>query len=146
MPYNIVLKYFHGSLWEKIHIPFLLGNLRFTDTFFIWTGTKEQLKKYLSVLYKKQNFSKFQYKISQTDTSFLDREVFIQNSKLNTEIYYKKTDWQNFFHVDSKHSKLLKDSIPYNQVLRIKQIYTTSNTPLNTVRSSNKNLPIKVTN
>ena len=41
---------------------------------------------------------------------------------LQTTIYRKKTDRQNYLDARSEHGKLLKDNIPYNQALRIKRI------------------------
>ena len=41
---------------------------------------------------------------------------------LQTTIYRKQTDRQNYLDARSEHPKLLKDSIPYSQALRIKRI------------------------
>ena len=43
---------------------------------------------------------------------------------LQTTIYRKQTDQQNYLDVRSEHPKLLKDSIPYSQALLIKRIYS----------------------
>ena len=90
-------------------------------------GTKEQLTNCLNNLNKKQNFIKFEYKISETSITFLDTEVSIQNNRLVTKIYRKSTDHQNFLQVDSQHPESLKDSITYSQKLTIKPIGTTPN-------------------
>ena len=94
--------------------------------FFISTGTKEQLTNCLNNLNKNNSF-KFEYKISQTIITFLDTEVSIQNNRLVTKIYQNCTDCQISLHVDSEHLNLLKASIVYSQVLRVKQIWTTPN-------------------
>ena len=44
--------------------------------------------------------------------------------KLYTSIYRKSNDCCNFLQYDSAHAKSLKDSIPFSQVLHIKQICT----------------------
>ena len=69
------------------------------DIFFIWTGIQEQLKNCLNDLTQKHNSIKLEYKISQTSITFLDKEVFIQNNKLFTKIYWKCTDCQNFYFI-----------------------------------------------
>ena len=43
---------------------------------------------------------------------------------LETTIYWKQTDRQNYVDSQSEHPKLLKDSIPYNQAFQIKRIYS----------------------
>ena len=49
-----------------------LTYLRFIDdSFFIWTGSKEQLIRNLDELYKTNDSTKFEYKISKTNISFL---------------------------------------------------------------------------
>ena len=54
----------------------------------------------------------------------MDTEVNVKNNKLYTNTYRKKHDRQNFLHINSEHTKSLKNSIPYSQPLRIKQICT----------------------
>ena len=44
------------------------------------------------------------------------------NNMLQTTIYRKQTDRQNYFDTQSEHLKLLKNSISYKQDLRIKRI------------------------
>ena len=41
---------------------------------------------------------------------------------LQTTIYRKQTDRQNYLDARSEHPKLLKDSIPYNQAVQTKRI------------------------
>lgn len=50
----------------------------------------------------------------------------IKNSKFYTKINRKQTDQYSCLHIDSEQPKLLKDSIPYSQALRIKRISPTS--------------------
>ena len=73
------------------------------------------------------NSIKFEYEISQTNITFLDTKVSIQNNKFVTKIYQKSIDHQNFFHIDSGHPNSPKDSIPYCHALRINRIFTTPN-------------------
>ena len=90
---------------------------------------------------------KFEYKLSQTSITFFDTEVSIQNNSLTTKIYRKSTDRQNFIHIDLDHPKSLKDSISYNQALRIKRICTTPNDFNHYCEElESKALSVKVTN
>ena len=56
---------------------------------------------------------------------FLDTEIYLHNGKLHAKIYRKETDRQHYLHIKSEPTKSLKDSLPYNQAIRIKQ--TSSN-------------------
>ena len=48
-----------------------------------------------------------------------------------TTKYWKQTDRQNDLDARSEHLKLLKDSIPYTQALRIKRIFSSQQEFLN---------------
>ena len=50
---------------------------------------------------------------------------------IQTTIYRKQTDRQNYLHSRSEHPKLLKDSMPYSQALRIKRICSSQQEFLN---------------
>ena len=80
--------------------------------FFILTGSKDQLLKFLNDLNTRHNFIKFGQKISQSSIHFLDAEVCIKNNKLHTKIYWKETDRQSILHINSDHPISLKNSIP----------------------------------
>ena len=100
---------FMDHLERKYISPFLKGlpliYLRSIDhSFFIWTGSKEQLIWNLDELNTRCDSIKFKYKISKTSTSFLVTEGY----------------------VNAEHPKSLKDSIPYSKAPRIKRICTTS--------------------
>ena len=72
---------------------------------------------------KKYPSTKFEFKYSQRKIELLDVLVYKDhNNMLQTTIYRKQTDRQNYLDARSEHPKLLKDSIPYSQALRIKRI------------------------
>ena len=98
--------------------------LRFIDDLFmIWTGSEHELLDFMSDLNKKHSSIKFEFKYSQTKIEFLDVLVYKDhNNMLQTTIYRKQTDRQNYLDARSEHPKSLKDSIPYSQALRIKRI------------------------
>ena len=114
--------------FEKILIypyikEFSLIYLRFIDDiFFIWTGNKKDLMKFLNELNTKHDSSKSEYQISKSSITFLDTGVYIKNKKLYMKIYRKQTDRQTFLNINSEHPKSLKTIISYSQALRIKRI------------------------
>ena len=127
---TLIRKHLYEPPRKKIHIPiyqeFSLIYLRFIDDiFFIWTGSKTDLEKFLNELNTKHPSIKFEYEISKERISFLDSVIYIKNNKLHTKIFKKKTDHQTFLNINSEHPKSLKSSIPYSQALRIKRICST---------------------
>ena len=62
--------------------------LRFiVDIFFTRTINKKDLMNYLNELNTKHESIKFEYQISNTNITFLDTEVYINNNKLYTNEY-----------------------------------------------------------
>ena len=116
---NFELKYIYPYIKDKTKMF-----LRFIDDLFmIWTGSEQELLDFMSDLNKKHPSIKFEFKYSQTKIEFLDVLVYKDhNNMLQTTIYRKQTDRQNYLDARSEHPKLLKDSIPYSQALRIKRI------------------------
>ena len=68
---------------------------------------------FMSDFNKKHPSIKFECKCSQTKTEFPDVLVYKdQNNMLQTTIYRKQKDQQNYLDTQSEHQKLLKDIIP----------------------------------
>ena len=95
----------------------------------IWTGTKEQFHTFINELNDKHPCIKFgDYKISDTEVNFLDTKVYIdEHNRLQTTLYRKPTDQQNYLYRTSEHPESLKANIPYSQALRVKRICSTDN-------------------
>ena len=89
--YTLSFKDFHYSTYDSLMIYFSNGLVLKSNSQAFW------------ITWKKHNSVKFEYKISQTSITFLDKEVSIQNNKLVTKIYWKSTDRQNFLYIDSDH-------------------------------------------
>ena len=70
---------------------------------------------------------------------FLDAEIYLHNSKLHTKIYRKETNQQHYLHIKSEHSKSLKDSLLYGQVIRIKRIFSNQVDLSNSLREMRNN-------
>ena len=87
----------------------------------IWAGSEQELLDFMSDLNKKLLQSNSN--LSTQKFELLDVLVYKDhNNMLQTTIYRKQTDRQNYLDARSEHPKLLKDSIPYSQALRIKRI------------------------
>ena len=61
----------------------------------------------LDELNTKHDSVEFQYKISETSIFFMDTVIFL----------WIQTDRQSFLRINTKHPKLLQNSIPYSQAL-----------------------------
>lgn len=93
------------------------------DIFLIWTDTKDNFETFIKDLNVKHPSIKFDYEISDKEVNFLDTTVYVdQIGKLQTKLYRKPTDRQNYLHSLSDHQHTLKSSIAYGQALRIKRI------------------------
>ena len=91
------------------------------DTFMVWTKSEKQLKDFMSELNQKYLSVKFDHKFDCRQIEFLDTLVYIdQQNKLQTTLFRKSSDRQNFLNAKSEHPYSLKKSIPYSQALRIR--------------------------
>ena len=108
---NFEVKYIYPYIRDKTKLF-----LRFTDDLFmISTGSEQELLDFMSDLNKKHPSIKFEYKYSQSKIEFLDVLVYKDhNNMLQTTIYRKQIDRQNYLDAQSEHPKLLKYSIPYS--------------------------------
>ena len=114
---NFELKYIYPYIKDKTKMF-----LRFIDYLFvIWTVSEQELLDFMKDLNKKHPSIKFEFNYSRTKIEFLDVLVCKDHKNMpHTAIYRKQTNRQNYLDARSKHPKLLKDSIPYRQALRIK--------------------------
>ena len=88
------------------------------DTFMVWTKSEKQLKDFMSELNQKYLSVKFDHKFDCRQIEFLDTLVYIdQQNKLQTTLFRKSSDRQNFLNAKSEHPYSLKKSIPYSQAL-----------------------------
>ena len=105
---NIFMDHFERKFIYPFIKTFLLIYLKFIDNiFFIWTGSKTDLEKFLNKLNTKQPSIKYEYEISKERISFLDTKIYIKNNKLHTKIFRKKADRQTFLNINSEHPKSL---------------------------------------
>ena len=62
---------------------------------------------------------------SNTSINFLDTTVMIRDQELETTLYVKPTDRNNYLPFDSAHPYHCKKGLPYGQFLRIRRICST---------------------
>ena len=62
---------------------------------------------------------KFTVEYDNVKLPFLDVLVYKQNNKLNTDIFYKATDTNQYLNFNSCHPKHTKTNIPYSLARRI---------------------------
>ena len=75
---------------------------------------------------QKHQSVKFDFKFPKESIEFLDILVHIDSkNRLQTTLYKKPTDCQNYLHAKSAYPFSIKKSIPYSQALRIKRICST---------------------
>ena len=108
--------------------------LRFIDDiFFVWQGSEETLKDFLSFC---NNFSeqrkmssriKFTHTYSTSSVIFLDTIISIsQEGSLISDLYCKPTAAYQYLHQTSYHHPHLIKSIPKSQFIRIRRICSTA--------------------
>ena len=117
---------------EEEHIYPLIKNksviyLRYIDNIFmVWIKSESELRHFMNEINQKHQSIKFDFKFSKESIEFLDTLVYIDSkNRLQTTLYKKPTDCQNYLHAKSAHPFSLKKSIPYSQALRIKRICST---------------------
>ena len=120
------------SEFEEKHIYPLFKSksvtyLRYIEDFFmVWIKSESELRHFLNEINQKHQSVKFDFKFSKESIEFLDTSVYIdRKNRLQTTLYKKPTDCQNYLHAKSAHLFSLKESIPYSQALRIKRICST---------------------
>ena len=92
----------------------------------VWIKSESELRHFMNKINQKHQSIKFDFKFSKESIEFLDTLVYIDSkNRLQTTLYKKPTDCQNYLHAKSAHPFSLKKSIPYSQALRIKRICST---------------------
>ena len=92
--------------------------LRYIDIFMVWTKSEKQLKDFLSELNQEHPSVKFDHKFDCKEIEFLETLDYIdQQNKLQTILFRKSKDHQNFLNAKLEHPYSLKKSIPYSQAL-----------------------------
>ena len=92
----------------------------------LWIKPETELRHFINEINQKHQSIKFDFKFSKERIEFFNTLVYIHSKgRLQTTLYKKPTDCQNYLHAKSAHPFSLKKSIPYSQALRIKRICST---------------------
>ena len=79
----------------------------------VWTKSEKHLKDFMSELNQKHPSLKFDYKFDCNQIQFLDTLGYIDHyNKLQTTLFRKSSDRQNFLNAKSGHLYSLKKNIP----------------------------------
>ena len=122
---------FMSEFEEKCIYPLIKNKsviyLHYIDNIFmVWIKSKSKLRKFMNEINQKHQSIKFDFKFSKENIEFLNTLVYIDsNNRLQTTLYRKRTDSQNYLHAKLAHPFSLKKSIPYTQALKIKCICST---------------------
>ena len=92
------------------------------DIFFIWEHGEDSLKQFIERLNVCHPTSKFTAEGSKEEINFLDVNLRLKNSQLETDLHIKPTGTHQFLDWTSSHPYHCKKSIPYSQVLRCNRI------------------------
>jgi hypothetical protein len=127
---DIYLEHFDNVACSSFHIKPLLYYRFLDDTFFIWTGTLEQLRDYENFLNQIIPGIVITLNVSPISVNFLDTTVY--KSKLNprettllTKVYFKETDTHQLLHKDSFHPLHTSKGVLKSQILRFQRISST---------------------
>ena len=103
------------SEFEEKHIYPLIKNksviyLRYIDDIFmVWIKSESELRHFMNKINQKHQSIKFDFKFSKESIEFLDTLVYIDSkNRLQTTLYKKPTDCQNYLHAKSTHPFSLK--------------------------------------
>ena len=125
---TLVLGYLEKKLYSKFETHFGSENKEefiqafkryLDDCFTIWNKSEEDLKKLHTMLNSLHQNIKFTIEYNNVKLPFLDVLVYKQDNKLNTDIFYKATDTNQYLNFNSCHPKHTKTNIPYSLARRI---------------------------
>ena len=98
------------------------------DIFFIWVGSEESLKHFLTFMNafseskSMSSLIKFQNHYSRESTTFLDTTVKLDDDGISTTLYSKPTASHDYLHRTSYHPQHLLKGIPKGQFMRLRRI------------------------
>ena len=93
-------------------------------------GNLQDLNKLHHTLNSLHPFFKFTMEHHNTNLPFLDIMVINNNCKIETDIYFKKTDSKQYLLYISCHPRHIKNNIPYCSARRIKNMLVSENNKL----------------
>ena len=128
-PYaNIFTAYFEEKfIYPLIRNATTLYLSYIDDIILIWTKSENELLTFFEKLNQQHPSIKFEIKYSKDKIEFLDTLIYKdKNNNIQTTLYKKPTDRQNYIHSKSAHPFSLKKKIAYSQALHLQQICSTN--------------------
>ncbi len=131
---DIYLEHFDEVASDGFCIKPLLYFRFLDDTFFIWTGSLEQLREYETFLSNIIPGIVITLNVSPISVNFLDTTVYKQEpscdpnsneATLLTKVYFKDTDTHQLLHKDSFHPQHTAKGVLKSQILRFQRISST---------------------
>ena len=93
------------------------------DIFYIWTHGEAEPKMFMEELNKLFPNLKFTYESLKKTVAFLDLNISLENGSIATDLRTKSTDCHQGLHCTSWHSSHIKNSIIYNETLRLINVW-----------------------
>ena len=115
-------KYLYGLLQREIYLPITRNTTTLylcyiDDIILIWTKSENELLTFFEKLNQQHPSIKFEMKYFKDKIEYLDTLIYKdKNSNIQTTLYKKPTDHQNYIHSKSAHPFSLKKSIAYIQL------------------------------
>ena len=114
-------------IYPLIRNPTTLYLRYIDDIILLCTKSGNELLTFFEKLNQQHSSIKFEMKYSRDKIEFLDNLIYkYKNNNIQTTLYKKPTDRQNYIHSKSAHPFSLKNSIAYSKALRLKQISSTT--------------------
>ena len=105
-----------SPLTPLFYVPFI------DEIFMIWTHGSEELEQFTTRANSSHPSIKFTTDISSTSLPFLDVLVSVTETGIKTSLYRKPTERPTYLMYCSFHHHLIKSSIVFSQLLRLKRI------------------------
>ena len=115
--------------WRGISYRLRAHNLwqRYIDDIFVrWTYDEPALQELLGNLNRYHTTIKFSSTWSTEAVTFLDTMSYLQNQRIEVDLFVKPTDTHQYLHITSCHPRHCKTAIPFSQALRLHRIYSDS--------------------
>ena len=126
---NLYLLNFDRKAMHGFKIKPILFFRFLDDIFFIWPGTKEELKEYGEFLNTITPGIKITLNSDDNQISFLDTIIYKHTengvTNLQSKVYFKPTDTHQLLHHDSFHPRHSTKSVLRSQLIRFKRISST---------------------
>ena len=119
---NLFMDYFERHYVYTHHTQPLLWKRYIDDIFMLWQHDVQELQNFIDHLNQSVPSINFETHISDSEISFLDVKVRIQNNTISTSLFTKETDTLSYLDYSSCHPVSCKKSIPYSQFLRLRRI------------------------